>query len=335
MTIFNFWLRINICFVCLFFAHSSVAEQSIGSSLGLSIDQRHAYEQKNIKILGAFQLDSHTATGKKLMEFSGLAWDEDENLLYALSDRGYVIHLRPTFKDTVLTDINFIADYPLKNKQGKNLVHKHADSEGLALLNSNNGKKNDTELIVSFERIPRIIHYTVTGDFISKEPINNVLNDIQNYSSPNKSLEAITVQPQYKFITGPERPLVNSKKNQLALYTLDKEKWSFTPYNENYGSLVGLTTLPDGSLIALERIFPGILAGVTNVIHEIKLNDKSLSQKKLVLIQPSDGYFNENFEGITWHKDNRFFMINDDNDSLLQRTVLVYFEIPSLNNDRQ
>jgi hypothetical protein len=35
----------------------------------------------------------------------------------------------------------------------------------------------------------------------------------------------------------------------------------------------------------------------------------------------------DNFEGIAHHRDNRYFLVSDDNNSALQSTVLVYFEI--------
>ena len=155
----------------------------------------------------------------QLMEFSGLAWDEDEKRLYALSDRGFVTHLRPVFENEQLVDIQLIAKYTLKDTGGKDLSHKYADSEGITLLNANNGKPDDTEFIISFERVPRIIRYTTTGDFIAKEPIKNSLNEISHYAGANNSLEAITLHKQFGIITGPERPLINSKDNQLSLYT--------------------------------------------------------------------------------------------------------------------
>ena len=330
MTKLDYLCRITLFFGCLIFANTIIAGQIICSYLDLSAEQLQVYEQNNIKILGALQLDRYTENENQLAEFSGLAWDHDQNLLYALSDRGYLIHLQPIFDKDKLVNVELEAYYLLKDVHGKNLVHKFADSEGLALVNSNNNKQNDTELIVSFERVPRIIRYTVDGDFISNTPIHNVLNNIQNYSSPNKALEAITTHDKFKVITGPERPLVNSAQNVLSLYTLGDAQWSFKPGNENYSSLVGLTTLPDNRVIALERLFPGILAGVSNIIHLITLKDNMLEQKELVKINPSDGYFNENFEGITWHKENRFFMISDDNNNLFQRTILMYFEIMNL-----
>lgn len=322
--------RVVLFFTSLIYANSIIAGQSISHYLDLSAKQLQFYEQSNIKILGALQIDRHTYNENQLGEFSGLAWDNDQNLLYALSDRGYLIDLLPIFNHGKLVNVELIAYHRLKDVHGKKLVHKFADSEGLALVNSNNNKLNDTELIISFERVPRIVRYNVDGDFLANIPINKALKNIQNYSSPNKSLEAITIHDKFKIITGPERPLLNSTQNTITLYSSGDTTWAFKPSNENYGSLVGLTTLPDGRLVALERIFPGILAGVSNVIHLITLTNNRLKQKELVKIEPTDGYLNENFEGITWHKKNHFFIISDDNDNLFQHTVLMYFEIINL-----
>lgn len=333
MMLFNYWGRIIILFICLNYSSLIIAEQSIGKYLDLSSAQLQHYEQNNFKILGAVQLERDAGPNHQLMEFSGLAWDHDQNVLIILSDRGFVIHVNPIFKKDKLVDVELLSYHHLKDAYGKKLVYKAADSEGLALINSKNNINDDTELIISFERHPRIVHYTIDGKFISDNPIHNALNDIINYTGSNKALEAITLHNQFNIITGPERPLDSSTNNLLSLHTLNSKKWFFTPDNDNYGSLVGLTTLPDNRLIALERIFPGVFAGVSNVIHLITLETNSLKQETLLKLQPSDGYFNDNFEGITWHKNNRFFMISDDNDNLLQRTVLVYFEIPSLGNN--
>lgn len=331
MTLLNYFGRLFIFFSCL--AHNPFvsAENSIGIRLDLSIEQLQNYQQKNFNILAVIQFQRQTNTGEPLMEFSGLAWDHDQNLLYALSDRGYITHLKPIFKNGQLSNVQLLAYYKLKDRNGKALTGKSSDSEGLALLNSRNKKTDDTEFIISFERIPRIIQYTTDGDFISEKQINNSLKDITNYSGANKALEAITLHEKYNIITGPERPLKQTADHSLSLHRLNDTQWSFKADNDKHGSLVGLTTLPDNKLIALERIFPGIFAGVSNVIHLITLSDNAIEKETLLKLRPTDGYFNENFEGISWHEENRFFMISDDNDNLLQRTILIYFEIPSLN----
>ncbi len=329
MMLFMYWDRRILLFLCLIYSSFVIAEQSIGNALTLTPAQLKFYEQNNFKILGILQLDSNIAANYRLVEFSGIAWDNDEQDLIILSDRGFIIHTKPIFNKNQLIDIELLSYHQLENKDGKKLRHSASDSEGLALINSKNNRYDDTELIISFERKPRVIHYTSEGKFISKKPVNNVLNNINNYKSSNKALEAITLHNQFNIITGPERPLDNSN-NSLSLHTLNDKQWFFRPSNENYGSLVGLTTLPNNKIIALERIFPGIFAGISNVIHLISLDENSLKQETLLKLEPADGYFNENFEGISWHNKNRFFMISDNNDNPFQRTLLIYFEIPEL-----
>ena len=328
MILFKYLDIKTIVFLCLFHSSFVNAEQSIAFSLNFTSEQLEQFEKnKNFKLLGALQLESAVSPDKRLMEFSGVAWDNDEQTLILLSDRGFIVHTKPIFNDGELIDLLFISYHRLLDKKGKALRYKPSDSEGLALLNSNNNRFGDTELLISFERIPRVVRYSTNGKYKSEEIINNELQDIQSYKSENKSMEAITTHTSYEIITGPEQALI--KNHSLSLHDLGMKEWSFNAESEKHGSLVGLTTLPNNQIIALERIFPGIFAGVTNIIHLITLDDNTLTQERLVKLNPADG-FNENFEGIAWHNKNRFFMVSDDNENLFQRSLLIYFEIPSL-----
>ncbi len=331
MMLFKLCDRKTLLLLSLFCSSFVTAEQSIGNALTLSSSQLEKYEKNNFKILGVIQINQSAYKEHRLIEFSGIAWDQDQQNLVILSDRGFIIHTKPVFNKNQLIDLKLLSYYPLLDTNGKELKHKASDSEGLALINSNNNRYNDTKLLVSFERKPRVVRYSIEGKLISTETINNDLNDIKNYQSANKALEAITLHNDFNIITGPERPL-DKNNNLLSLHNLNDKQWLFKPDNENYGSLVGLTTLPNNKIIALERIFPGIFAGMSNVIHLLTLDENILKQETIVKLQAEYGYFNENFEGISWHKNNRFFMISDNNDSLFQRTLLIYFEIPSLDD---
>ncbi len=331
MMLFKLCDRKTLLFIGLLYSSFVTAGESIAIPLNISTSQLEYYEKNNFKILGALQLKSNIDPENRLIELSGIAWDNDEQKLTILSDRGFIINTKPIFNKNKLINLEFLSLHQLENKKGKKLKGSSSDSEGLALINSKNNRFNDTELIISFERKPRIVRYTTEGKLITKETINNSLDDIKKYKGKNKALEAITLHDKFNIITGPERPLKNTG-NRLSLHTLNSKQWAFKPNNENYGSLVGLTTLPNNKIIALERSFPGIFAGITNVIHLISLDEETIEQETLLKLQPSDGYFNENFEGISWHKKKRFFMISDDNDNPFQRTLLIYFEIPSLEN---
>ena len=329
MMLFKQWGRIILLFTCFTYLNHASAERDIGDYIDLQKSQLLQLEKNNFSVLGLIQLKQNAGPDFPLMEFSGLAWDHDQKQLIILSDRGFIIHTTPIFENNRLIDLTLNSYHFLKDKNGKKLKHKFSDSEGLALNNANNDIDNDTELIVSFERKPRIIKFTIEGNHISQYPLANNLSDIKNYSSANKSLEAITFHPKFNIITGPERPLKNESDIRLSLHTTNNDVWHFKPESEDHGSLVGLTTLPDNRLIALERIFSNVFAGVSSVLHLITLDTDSIHVEQLSTLNPSASYFNENFEGITWHKDNRFFMISDDNDNIFQRTLLVYFEIPS------
>ena len=328
MNLSMFFGRTVLTFVCIMHTNIVFAEK-IAYPLTLSKEQLIQYQQNNFKILGVVQFKRQSEAGKPITELSGLAWDTDDKILYAVSDRGYVLHLIPDIQDQNLKSVILAAYYPLEDANGRPLNGIYADSEGITLINHINSKINDTELLISFERKPRIIRYTTKGEYISEMPLNKALKDIKHYSGSNKALEAITMHKTYGIITGPERPL-KTDITDLSLHSQHNHKWLFKPDNDKYGSLVGMSSLPDDRIILLERIFPGVFSGVTNVIHLVELSNSNIKQEKLLKLLPVDAFFNDNFEGISWHERKRFFMISDDNDNLLQRTVLVYFEIPKL-----
>ena len=57
----------------------------------------------HIRFLGMLQLPNPTLDGMRFSQLSGLAWDDDDGILYAISDRGFLFHLQPVFENGVLT----------------------------------------------------------------------------------------------------------------------------------------------------------------------------------------------------------------------------------------
>lgn len=288
-------------------------------------DEASRYEFNLLVIAG---LSNLTIDGLKVSELSGLAWDEDENLLYALSDNGYLLHLRPVFDDHKLTDVLFIKGYSLRDKNNRALRYKEADSEGLVVKHGNNGIQGDSRLLVCFERIPRLVEYKTDGAMIAGIALPAELSDIRNYQGENKSLEAVTIHDKFGIITGPEHPLITQPANNtLDIYTLDGRHWSFPVHNEHYGALVGMTTMPDGSILALERAYGGMFPATEITLHRILLGEEKSEINRIYTFDSDAGLLNENFEGITRFRGDTYFMVNDDNNHPLKRTTLVYFSI--------
>jgi len=89
--------------------------------------------------------------------------------------------------------------------------------------------------------------------------------------------------------------------------------------------------MPGGSLLAMQRSFRFALYPPVIVLQRLRLDganpDAMLSAETLAVFDNGAGWMIDNFEGLTRHRDNRYFIVSDDNGSFLQRTLLFYFEV--------
>ena len=265
-----------------------------------------------------------------LYELSGVAWDYDQELLYSVTDTGYLLVLKPLFDGNRVSKIDLLFYYPLLDKKGKPLQGASTDSEGIALVNHKNQILNDTELLISFERLPRVVRYTPQGRLIKETTIAAPLNNSNEYQSANKQLESITELPQGQILTGPERPLKSSTTGIIDLFNSFEKTVHLKLRNPEYGSLVGMTTLPDSNVLALERVFIDVFSGLMFHIHLLNFNGSKHVQSTVYSSRLEDKLLYDNFEGITHHRDNYFFMVSDDNQNAHQRGLICYFQLPGL-----
>lgn len=281
----------------------------------------------NIRLLASLQLPRIDYKSLPFTGLSGLAWSADDNTLYALSDHGHLFHLRPVFDAGHLRGIRIIDAYPLRGGNDRPLTVAARNSEGLAIVNGDNGIRGDDELIICFEGQPRIAHYRPHGLLLTTEKLPDRLTAIENYDHPNRALESVAVHPEFGLITAAERPLKQDVQDQFTLYNMTGQAWTFVPADPTYGAITDIASAPDGSLLILERIFSGIFGTVAAVIHRARLEPSSLTAETVVRLDRDYGHLIDNFEGLTHYRNNRYFMISDDNRHPLQQILLFYFEI--------
>ena len=282
----------------------------------------------DLRLLGILELPTQSVNNVRLSGLSGLAWDEDENLLYAMSDHGVLFHLRPVIRNGQLTDVTLVQTATLIDPRTRRPVRwKRSDSEGLDILNGRNGKKGDTELIVSFEREPRLARYRTDGRHIADIPLPEVLRDAKRYRGNNQMLESVCVHPREGILVAPEQPL-DDEKGTTRLFRLDGNSWRFT----TLGGVVALECLPNGDILIMERDYSTLSLRWTITLRLLQLPantplNSMLVAKPLATLDSDKGLRIDNFEGLTRHRGNRFFMVSDDNDVFIQRTLLLYFEL--------
>jgi len=290
----------------------------------------------NLRLLGVLYLPARTVNGARFSGLSGLAWDEDDNLLYALSDHGVLFHLRPIFHNGQLADVTVQHVAPLIDPRTHKPVRwTRSDSEGLDIINGHNGQKGDAELLVSFEGKPRIVRYRPDGTHIADVPLPAALRAVKRYRSDNKMLESVCLHPREGILTAPELPL-DHETGVARLYRLDGSTWHFPA---SRGGIVALECLPDGDVLEMERDYATISLRWVITLRRLHLPpgtppDTLLATDTVAVLDSNQDLHIDNFEGLARHHGNRFFMVSDDNDVFIQRTLLVYFELvePSRQN---
>lgn len=288
-------------------------------------------QKPHLTYLNSIAVPAFEVDGVKVSELSDLAWDEDEQILYAVSDKGILFHFQLEISDDRIQAIKPLQGITLLNQKGKKLDWR--DAEGLDVLKANNGIKGDTELVIALEGVPRVGRFTTQGQLISEYPLPKLLQEPKNYRGRNKMLESVTWHPTWSYITAPELPLKKQPLDRHTLYSR-KKQWSFPAYPAANSSITALQTLPNGNLLVLERAWSGVMNPL--VISLRYLDFKRCNKKGQCPIENvsilSSLFLVDNFEGLTAVRDNLYLMVSDDGQSQFQRTLLTLFrlELPTL-----
>jgi len=264
--------------------------------------------------------------GLRITELSGLAWDEDEQLLYAVSDKGNVFHFRLKLEGNTIVAIEPVFAAPLADTAEKSRRSRF-NAEGLAVLNANNGKSGDTELVVAVEGgEQRIIRFSPKGAMLSGIAVPPPLADRRNYRAANKGLESVAYHAEYGLITAPELPLENQPKNLHTVYASDRH-WSFVAHPVKDSRLKALEALPDGNLLVLERSFTGSTKALVVSLRYVNLAarpvDGVCAVEDLAVFSKSL----DNFEGLTHIGNHRFLIVSDHGQEDLQDTTFMLFTL--------
>ena len=281
-----------------------------------------------LRALGMLELPHMAVDGHRLTGLSGLAWDDDDGILYAISDKSILFHLRPRFLDGRLAGLDVLRALPLREADGTPLGRGRRDSEGLDILRGRNGKPGDAEIVVSFERFPRITRHRPDGTMVGEYRLPAPLNSPSRYQGRNDMLEAVCVDPGRGPLTAPERPLRGESETSTRIYALDGRSWRYTLAGVH--RITAIECLGDGRLLVLEQSFTVLEQSVTLRLARL-VGDGSegstVSAMTIASLDAARGHLIDNFEGLARHTGTRFFMVSDDNALFLQRQLLLYFEL--------
>lgn len=279
-------------------------------------DSFDAKEISGIKILDAKKLQMKAFNGLDFSEISDLAYDKEKGL-FALSDKGYVFRLELEIKNKKIDRLDIKDAFWLKNRKAERLSRKKRDAEGMDF--------DKGSLLISFEGLPKVSFFDLHGVKIKNHKIAPLLKDIKNYQGKNSALESVTMHPKFGMITAPQKPLNHADQSMHTLFSQDR-RWRF----KADADITAIQSMPDGSLLVLEREFHLLRFGHTLWLKKIPLmecKDNLCPAKTLMKVKSSDGWKLDNFEGLTHIRDDLYLMISDDNDSFLQECIIVLFQL--------
>lgn len=262
--------------------------------------------------------------GIPVAELSGLAWDDDERLLYAVSDRGNVFHFRLALEGNTIRASEPVYAAALSDLHTKGSPNRRFNAEGLITQNAANGKTGDTVLIVSLEGgdRPRIVRFNPSGAMLGELEVPSPSDDVRNYRKKGQGLESIAYHPAHGLMTAPEAPLQSQPENQHALYAKNRH-WSFA--RRSSGSrLKAMDITEAGKALVLERSHLNASDALEVSIRQIDLaacpRSNACAAGELALLPGVP----ENFEGMTVLGDGRVLIVSDDGgDKDPQSTTLI------------
>jgi hypothetical protein len=279
---------------------------ALGAAPVMAADAETLTVAASLRVVGA------SIDGERISELSGLAWDADEQRLYAISDRGVLFRFGVELGANGQLEIEPIAASRLSPPPGSS---SGVDAEGLAVTGANDGIKGNSELLVSTEGAPRVIRYTLTGEPLGTLPLPDGLDDPERFRRNNAMLEAVAMHPAHGLLVAAEAPLEGERAGHHRVVAADRS-WSFPSYPAHNARLKGMDVMDDGRLLVLERAESGKGKGKTTVValREVDLaacaGEEACPVRELAVLDRPDE--TDNFEGLTYLGDGRVMIVSDD-----------------------
>ena len=250
--------------------------------------------------------------------FSGLVVTAGGSRFVAVSDKGYVATGTLSRRLGRLSRVDLVRHGRLLDLDGVPVARFDIDAEGLA-------QTPDGRLWVSFEAEHRIWGYDAPFEAAQAAlPPSPDHDRLQN----NSAFEALASGPDGALFAIPERSGVLTRPFPVDRFLNGRwKRFAFVPRSGPW-LVVGADVGPDGRLYVLERDFV-MLRGFRTRIRRFALAPGPLKGEEVLLTTSFSAL--DNMEGISVWRDSdgakRITLIADDNQSLLQRTLLAEYKV--------
>jgi hypothetical protein len=275
-----------------------------------------------LTFLAGFELRSEDA---RFGGLSGLAMDRTGRGLLILSDRGRWLSAELKLDPGgSLIGFGTWKMGPLPPLKGRRLGRYDRDAEGIAQV-------GDDSYIVTFEQNHRAWLYQLSQESFVSPPVQLDMPAELARAPSNGGLEAVTVLPDGKILALTER--YKDRDGYLKGWLLGDRGFVRVAYRQAGGfSPTDLATSATGDIFVLERRYDLLRGPAVRILEfpSANLNSGVLADGR-ELLRLEHPLTVDNFEGLATHEeaqgDEIFYLVSDNNFSLLQRTLLLQFRL--------
>jgi hypothetical protein len=274
-----------------------------------------------------------TSSERTFGGLSDLAVSADGSEILAISDAGRWLTARLTYDEASdLAGMNSVELTPMLNRGGRPVQGGGRDAEGLTLERANDLRG---PVIVSFERNVRVWRYDLSQGFQALPEIVPI-GDWVKPLNVNAQLEAVTLlKPDTLLVFAESRIGSEDIRGALEAYPgkVQPQYRRLSVVPRDPFSITSAANAPDGGIFLLERRF-SLMGGVGMELRHVAGGDvregARIDGKVLANLSFQDANI-DNMEGLAVRRgpkgETLLYMISDNNFSVLQRTLLLMFEL--------
>jgi len=294
----------------------------------LNYEKREQHQIGMLEYRGGLEL---TSRDKRFGGLSSLLVSADGKHMLAASDRGSWFSAELLY-DAVgdLSGITSTNLAPITGPNGKALSGRYRDAEALALA-------ADGAILVAFEQHHRILRFAppdrLDAHWLAGETPRhlNAPGELSEFNS-NAAMEGLATLDGGELLILTEG-LDNARAGKPGwLLRHGAANIRFEYKRAARFRPTGATRLPDGDILILERRYT-LIGGVAALLRRIPLESiqagATLDGPELARLAPPLTV--DNMEGVAARRDNAgrtlIYLISDDNFSILQRSLLLMFEL--------
>lgn len=279
-------------------------------------------------IRGVVHVPAISLNGIRMAEISGVAWDADDKMLYAVSDRGVLFRVRLRIDTGLLTGVEPVDARRIVWPGIPDDSHQTIDAEGLGLLHGANAVGSDAELLVSTEGRPRVLRVAPDARVLGEMTLPVSLADTNQYRADNAMLEAIAASSQYGLMLAAESPMRGAPEDLHRIQSATGH-WMFARLDQRRSRLKAIEAMPDGSLVILERATGGKRKSWLNALRRIKPDTCGAEVLCEVeeLLRIEEVGLAQNFEALAHLGDGRLLLVSDNLGGKRSDTVFMLVEL--------